>query len=97
MRRLASTSPVWVSSALKFLPPLHALALLLFLPASAFAQALRYAIEQKVDVISISMGGAPSRAWNEAVNDAYEAGICICAAAGRCPFSSRSASSASRR
>ncbi len=49
---------------------------------SAFAQALRYAIEQKVDVISISMGGAPSRAWNEAVNDAYEAGICICAAAG---------------
>src|SRR5215217_3968266 len=49
---------------------------------SAFAQALRYAIEQKVDVISISMGGSPSRAWNEAVNDAYEAGICIVAAAG---------------
>src|SRR5215212_6946131 len=49
---------------------------------SAFAQALRYAIEQKVDVISISMGGAPSRAWNEAVNDAYEAGMCIVAAAG---------------
>jgi hypothetical protein len=49
---------------------------------SAFAQALRYAIEQKVDVISISMGGAPSGAWNEAVNDAYEAGICIVAAAG---------------
>jgi subtilase family protein len=49
---------------------------------SAFAQALRYAIEQKVDVISISMGGAPSRAWNEAVNAAYEAGICIVAAAG---------------
>ncbi|HSD45258.1 MAG TPA: S8 family serine peptidase, partial [Pyrinomonadaceae bacterium] len=49
---------------------------------SSFAQALRYAIEQKVDVISISMGGAPSRAWNEAVNAAYEAGICIVAAAG---------------
>ncbi len=49
---------------------------------SAFAQALRYAIDQKVDVISISMGGAPSRAWNEAVNAAYEAGICIVAAAG---------------
>ncbi|HSE19159.1 MAG TPA: S8 family serine peptidase [Pyrinomonadaceae bacterium] len=54
---------------------------ILFL-TSAFAQALRYAIEQKVDVISISMGGAPSRAWNEAVNAAYEAGICIVAAAG---------------
>src|SRR5215213_3805344 len=49
---------------------------------SAFAQALRYAIEKKVDVISISMGGAPSRTWNEAVNAAYEAGICIVAAAG---------------
>ena len=49
---------------------------------SAFAQALRYAIDQQCDVVSISMGGAPSRAWNEAVNDAYEAGICIVAAAG---------------
>ena len=49
---------------------------------SAFAQALRYAIDQRCDVVSISMGGAPSRAWNEAVNDAYEAGICIVAAAG---------------
>ncbi|HJP95395.1 MAG TPA: S8 family serine peptidase [Pyrinomonadaceae bacterium] len=49
---------------------------------SAFAQALQYAIEQNCDVVSISMGGAPSRAWNEAVNDAYEAGICIVAASG---------------
>ncbi|HYK22867.1 MAG TPA: S8 family serine peptidase, partial [Pyrinomonadaceae bacterium] len=49
---------------------------------SSFAQALRYAIDQKCDVVTMSMGGAPSRAWNEAVNDAYEAGICICAAAG---------------
>ncbi|HEY6802453.1 MAG TPA: S8 family serine peptidase [Pyrinomonadaceae bacterium] len=49
---------------------------------SAFAQALRYAIEQRCDVISISMGGAPSRAWSEAVNEAYEAGICIVAASG---------------
>lgn len=49
---------------------------------SAFAQALQYAIQQRCDVISISMGGLPSRAWNEAVNSAYEAGICIVAAAG---------------
>ena len=49
---------------------------------SAFAQALRYAIDQQCDVVSISMGGAPSRAWNEAVNDAYEKGVCIVAAAG---------------
>jgi hypothetical protein len=49
---------------------------------SALAQALRYAVEQRCDVVSISMGGLPSRAWSEAVNEAYEAGICIVAAAG---------------
>jgi hypothetical protein len=49
---------------------------------SSFAQAIRYAIDQRCDVVSISMGGAPSRAWNDAINDAYEAGICIVAASG---------------
>lgn len=49
---------------------------------SAFARALRYAVESGCDVVSISMGGLPSRAWNEAVNEAYEAGVCIVAAAG---------------
>jgi hypothetical protein len=28
------------------------------------------------------MGGVPSRAWGDAVDKAYEAGVCICAAAG---------------
>lgn len=49
---------------------------------SAFAEALNFAVENECDVISISMGGLPSRAWNEAVNRAYENGICIVAAAG---------------
>jgi subtilisin family serine protease len=49
---------------------------------SAFAQALHFAIDNRCDVVSISMGGLPSKAWGEAVNRAYEAGICICAAAG---------------
>lgn len=49
---------------------------------SAFAQAIRYAVAQRCDVITISLGGLPSRAWNEAVNEAYEAGVCIVAAAG---------------
>jgi len=49
---------------------------------SAFAQALQFAIDNRCDVVSISMGGLPSKAWSEAVNKAYEAGICICAAAG---------------
>jgi hypothetical protein len=51
---------------------------------SAFAQAIQYAIQQKCDVVSISMGGLPSGAWNDAVNAAYEAGICIVAASGDC-------------
>ncbi|MDT7543433.1 MAG: hypothetical protein QOE33_3337 [Acidobacteriota bacterium] len=54
---------------------------LLFL-TSAFAKALQYAVEQRCDVVSISMGGLPSKAWSEAVDNAYEKGICIVAAAG---------------
>ena len=49
---------------------------------SAFAQALQFAIDNNCDVVSISMGGLPSKAWSELVNKAYAAGICICAAAG---------------
>jgi subtilisin family serine protease len=51
---------------------------------SNFAKAIQYAIQQRCDVVSISMGGLPSSAWNEAVNAAYEAGICIVAASGDC-------------
>lgn len=55
---------------------------------SAFAQALNYLTELttkrnvQVHVVSMSMGGAPSRAWADAVNAAYEAGITIVTAAG---------------
>ena len=49
---------------------------------SAFVQALQFAIDNRCDVVSMSLGGLPSRAWSETVNKAYEAGICICAAAG---------------
>jgi Subtilase family len=51
---------------------------------SAFAQAVQYAVQQTCDVVSISMGGLPSGAWNDAVNAAYEAGVCIVAASGDC-------------
>jgi subtilisin family serine protease len=51
---------------------------------SAFAKAIQYAVQQNCDVVSISMGGLPSGAWNDAVNAAYEAGICIVAASGDC-------------
>ncbi len=49
---------------------------------SALAQALQFAIDNRCDVVTLSMGGLPSRAWGELVNKAYEMGICICAAAG---------------
>ncbi len=54
---------------------------------SAFAEAINYLIGltqngTPVHVVSMSMGGAPSRAWAKAVNAAYEAGITIVTAAG---------------
>lgn len=52
------------------------------LRTSALAQAIRYAVEQRCDVITMSLGGLPTRVWAEAVDEAYEAGLCICAAAG---------------
>ncbi|HEV2201595.1 MAG TPA: S8 family serine peptidase [Bryobacteraceae bacterium] len=51
---------------------------------SNFAKAVQYAIQQRGDVISISMGGLPSSAWNDAAKAAYEAGICIVATSGNC-------------
>jgi hypothetical protein len=51
---------------------------------SALVQAFNYAVQQKCDVITMSMGGLPSRAWQDAINAAYEAGICIVTASGDC-------------
>ncbi|HEX8130467.1 MAG TPA: S8 family serine peptidase [Pyrinomonadaceae bacterium] len=62
--------------------PLRVADRVVLLRTSALAQALNYAVEQRCDVVTLSMGGLPSRAWGEAVDRAYEAGICICAAAG---------------
>ena len=50
--------------------------------SSALAEAIRYATAQRCDVLTLSMGGLPSRAWSEAVNEAYLAGLCMVAAAG---------------
>lgn len=52
------------------------------LRTSSLAQALAYAAAQRSDVVTLSMGGLPTRAWAEAVDAAYEAGVTICAAAG---------------
>ena len=62
--------------------PLRVADSVVLLRTSAFARALDYAVEQRCDVVTMSMGGLPSRAWGEAVDRAYEEGLCICAAAG---------------
>ncbi|HLN72614.1 MAG TPA: S8/S53 family peptidase, partial [Prolixibacteraceae bacterium] len=53
----------------------------------AFAQALQYLTDlclsgTQVHVVSMSMGGAPSKIWADAVNAAYEAGITVVTASG---------------
>ena len=47
-----------------------------------FVEAVEYAIDQGCEVISMSMAGAPTKAWARVVNKAYEAGIVMVTAAG---------------
>jgi len=54
---------------------------------SAFAEALNYLVGLTnsgipVHVVSMSMGGAPTKIWAEAVNAAYDAGIVLVTASG---------------
>ena len=62
--------------------PLRVADSVVLLRTSALARALDYAVAQGCDVATLSMGGLPSRVWAEAVDAAYEAGLCLCAAAG---------------
>jgi hypothetical protein len=62
--------------------PLRVADRVVLLRTSALARAFRYAADQQCDVVTLSMGGLPSEAWREAVDAVYEAGVCICAAAG---------------
>jgi hypothetical protein len=49
---------------------------------STMAKGLYYALHQNCDVVSLSHGGLPSESWADAVNDCYNAGVVIVAAAG---------------
>ena len=62
--------------------PLRVADSVVLLRTSALARAIVYATQNGCDVITMSLGGLPSGAWAEAVDAAYEAGLCICAAAG---------------
>jgi hypothetical protein len=48
----------------------------------ALAAGLQYAADSRCDVITLSMGGLPSRLWGEVIDELSERGVCICAAAG---------------
>lgn len=62
--------------------PLRIADTVVLLRTSAFAQALHYAFVNGCDVATLSMGGLPSRAWREMVDEAYLGGLCLVAAAG---------------
>ena len=50
--------------------------------SEAFVSAVKYAINQGCEVISMSMAGIPSKRWADVVNEAYTNGVVIVAAAG---------------
>ena len=68
--------------------PVRIAAGVVLLFTSAFAEGLDYLIApqgvvaDRVDVVSMSMGGVASRAWADVVNRAYDAGIVMVTAAG---------------
>ena len=49
---------------------------------SALARAIMYASDIGCEVATLSMGGVPSQAWADAIDDAYDHGLCLVAAAG---------------
>jgi len=62
--------------------PLRIAQSVVLLYTSAFARALDYALMHACDVLSMSMGGLPSRLWRETVDRAYMGGLCMVTAAG---------------
>ena len=62
--------------------PLRIAPRVVLLYTSAFAEGLQYALDQHCDVLTMSMGGLPSRLWREVVDRAYLGGMCLVTAAG---------------
>lgn len=62
--------------------PVRIASSVVLLRTSAFARALKYALAHDCDVVTMSMGGLPSGAWNDVINEAYLAGLCVVSAAG---------------
>jgi subtilisin family serine protease len=49
---------------------------------STMAQGLDYALQSGCDVVTLSHGGVPTRAWAAAVNRLYDGGVVVAAASG---------------
>jgi hypothetical protein len=62
--------------------PIRVSSRVVLLRTSALAQAVLYAADVGCAVATLSMGGLPSKAWAEAVDEAYENGLCLVAAGG---------------
>lgn len=62
--------------------PLRISESVVILSAKAFAEALNYAVNINVDVVSMSMAGAPSNKMAEAINNAYLKGVVVVCAGG---------------
>lgn len=62
--------------------PLRIADTVMLLRTSSLAMAIRYAAFNECAVASLSMGGWPSQAWADAVDEAYEKGLCLVAAGG---------------
>ncbi|MEO1450440.1 MAG: S8 family serine peptidase, partial [Bacteroidota bacterium] len=70
----ANVHPIRVSDTVVYLQG--------FKNVKPFVKAVEWAIKEGIEVISMSMGGAPIRAWAKVIDRAYEAGITIVSAAG---------------
>lgn len=62
--------------------PLRLADRVVLLKTSAFAKALEHAVANHCDVMTMSMGGLPTKLWREMVDLAYESGVCLVSAAG---------------
>lgn len=68
--------------------PLRISNTVVLIKSDAFAEALNYVIslydnpQTRIHIVTMSMGGVASKAWADAVNEAYEKGIFIVTAAG---------------
>ncbi len=85
--RVAELGDFLGGAALAEVVPMRIAKSVVLLRTSALARALDHvsgglAGQRLADVVSLSMGGVASRAWADAVNKAYEAGVCLVAAAG---------------